>query len=523
MENIEIETGMVPRYKNGKIAIKLPILPIVLPIPFTGKIAPKPINVETAGLAEMTANQQAYNTDGKDGKFFGGAEAVEIDKQHITPRNKVNEINGKGQTETMVRTDVDTTDAFHDVRLQQQVQGSNDFWTNESSLNVTSYNVYKGSHGTKPEKLVVGVAGSSGGSDWWYNIVHFSGKSITEMERIASGFNKYKDAHIPIVLVGDSKGGEDAAQLAVVSMKQGIPIDHLFLTNPKGTRINDDGYALLTKLADEGKITKEIVYPEILSTFGLEGGPDIPYSHVMYTVPTKLQDSYLTENHTISNYAEDVYQGFGSRYKFQCNTEPEMLGGFFGIKPFGYRYHVTSVTDNTGKTISVAEYYFEEKRLILQVVKEKLSKEIEEILKLLEENLKAKFISTIDQNKIALEEKHERHIRNALGFSDVLAFKNFKKHQFGASEDISYLEILGKYNKEMQQHVETESPKYRAVILNEISGELDSYQKNLEEQLSLLKQEIVKVESLIDSLIISQARYKESQEEIQLVIDKKVM
>lgn len=485
---------------------------------------------KTAGNTEMTANQQAYSR---------GVEAIEINNSHITPRNKVDEINGKGQTETMVRTDVDPNSKFRVPEVQNQ--------DGKISLNVTSYNVYQGGLDIdkKPTKVVVGVAGSDSTSDWIQNVSPLENRSSDymvvgeeviehpykiEINRMVGGFKSYYDENIPIVITGDSKGGEDSAFLALMVEKSGIPVDHLYITNPKGIRVNNQDFQILEKMANEGKITKEIVYPEALSDYYIDGslvadGRVIPFSNVIYTVPNSAED--IKENHTIGNYAEDVYQGLNNRYKFQCSEEPKFkllkteIYSTILYQQCEYTYTVTSVTDNAGRNISVADYYFEEKTEHLQQLRLRIDSSIKVLQALETEDVEALFTSAAIKGQNALKTAHKQHILSAVGSSDIDGYKRYREVALLlVDKTMSIVTLHAMYNSELDRYVNAESIKYTNIVLENVRSEINAYKEYVRSELFRLNDELSKINAAIENISQSKESYKKSQEEIKLIIKK---
>lgn len=527
------------------------------------------------------------------------SEGVENPYTKLKDTNEISK-NGK-QSKTLIRTDVDSHQNFRTPNLQNQEGGSNEIGYKGSSLNITAYNVYEGdgSQATKPSSVVVGVAGSSGhdakpwggdknAPDWkqnyntslsrsTYNRDDLSDDALRAMKRIkttvcdySSGYptnckdveidnpdwanvqyeidmrekvrelKKYQDKNVPIILVGDSKGGEDAAYLALKSEQSGIPIDHLYLTNPKGIRLSGtehdehSDYGRLCKMAREGKITVEIVYPEVLSDgtpfyglkiktdgSGLGDGREIPGKRI-YTVPNNLD---TTRNHTISDYESDVYQGVGGNFKFQCDKQPLYILDYDKGRNY-YRYEVSRITNRSGATVSIGTYFFQEKAQQL----EKLKKAYGEILVNLEmlgkEQLFNKFKASIQSKMTALKTMHEGKIAYTTDSNDYAWDADNLKRQIPAYPEYKDNELndalsalRGEYESKLHQHVDMKSSDYDSVVSTTVSNSIIHYELEVSRTQEIVRRKIEELDSEIAVVHANEKTYEKSQMELIIIIE----
>lgn len=565
--------------------------------------------------SKMIANQQAYNTDGAkdekdnyivvDGKrvHVGGAQFVSIDedgRKELLERQKDVQ-SEKPISQTMIRTDVDSHKDYKVPELQNQARNSNEVGYTGSSLNITSYNVYKadGAQSTKPECVVVGVAGSAGQNkgvfggaenapDWKQNYdlslnrSHYNDLSTAELERRANevitrtvrphlsgvevevkemhpdrakmlyeveirqkveGLKKYRDKDVPIILSGDSKGGEDATYLALRSEQSGVSIDRLYLTNPKGIRVSGNesdetsDYGILCKMAKEGKIIKEIVYPEILRNGSprLDGGGDvpigreIPVSKTIFTVPKDIRN--LTENHTIGNYENDVFQGVEGNYKFQCDSEPEkitksitssIMGGGSREELLGYRYKITKITNRSGQTISVNDYFFDEQVELVNAVKQRIVEMLDVLEELSREDVISYFSDGVGRIRNSLESKHEDLIENATPYE---TYKNDHKSDFEGKTEMEKIDIdlqlRNQYHRDIEQQVDEQSELYKTVVTGVVGGFVNTYKENVHMRKQELMREQERLEQVVIDINSAKVAHQKSQKEIEFVIEKR--
>lgn len=505
----------------------------------------------TANEAEMRANQEAYSRA--------------KEKIYITDQGKIySDIDAIPANEAVVKQ---LEKAIPNLQASGSVTG----------IDIAAYNVYQGSNREKPDGVIVGVAGSNDLNDWRQNVVPDAEyrsrnnaktneellqdaqyaierldiaeqEGYSESEKAAikelaarnlyefeirgkvEALQKYKESGIPITLVGDSKGGEDAGYLALKSEQSGIPIDHLYLTNPKGIRINDADMKTLEKMASEGKITKEVVYPESLMSGGIlradgngyiEDGRSIPVSKTIYTVPNQV--ARMDENHTISNYENDVYQGVNGDFKFQCDQQPEEIKkGWFNEKSIGYRYKVSQITDKSGKVIRINEYFFEEQKSLIKKIQKRVEEMKQQLGELQQENVGAYFSEKALGMKLLLESQHKTIIEQYTPFSTykadhISSFEGITKEDEKTSIES---DLRTKYTKELQQHVETEGNDYPKEVLSVVSSFISQYQEIVQTRSKQLESDATYLVEVEQELNKSKVAYLQSQTEIQLEIEK---
>lgn len=538
---------------------------------------------------EMTGNQQAYNTDGaRDGNgnfiiengqrvYVGGTKFISIKDDYSKEfLNQEMDVKRNQQIlKTMIRTDVDSHEDYKSKKLQNQVQGSNAVNYFGSSLNITSYNVYDrdGSQSDRPENVIVGVAGSDGmlpfSPDWRQNFgilnrSEYSGKMVHELKP-ASVFEvsairyevevrekvdelkRYRQNGIPITVVGDSKGGEDAAYLALRFVKATQPelnrIDSqddtdyrdysavsIYLTNPKGIRVSDEEYHILEKMAQAGKIVKEIVYPEVVHNGlvptdgrGLNDGRLIPVSQTIYTVPKAIGN--LTENHTIGNYENDVFQGAEGKYKFQCDVEPEVItdaavSGVMGMgsgkRVIGYCYKVTRITDKSGKTIGVNEYFFEEQKEALKRLEKEMTHQIEQLNILEREPLLDMFTSKVREKRSRMK---KRHAELMMAANSAFDYAKYRKAS-GLDDVVLEENFMSLYAQEAEKQADSASDNYVKSVRGVVHRYIDMYlndvhhaKRQIDGDLNMLYQGYASIDQAKET-------FNTSQSEIQLIIKK---
>lgn len=501
----------------------------------------------------MKGNQQAYDFgDEKIGFSSDGESKVYAKDEKVS--SDINDL--------LIRTDVDEYNPkYRAAELQNHNTGS--------GLDITTYSVYSGfkEPNKEPSRLIVGVAGTKDSTDVVQNGVplnrsHYGkqeeyllkhwdrtnrnmehSRYELEIRQKVVALQKYRENGVPIAIVGDSKGGEDAAYLALKFVKATSPgnkdkIDYsavnLYVTNPKGIRVDDEDYAVLEKMAKAGKVTVEVVYPEILSKYGIHKIPrEIPYTSKIYTVPNALRSSI--ENHKIGGYEDKVYQGFNGKFKFQCDQEPTKIiesdytddtSGFVGVpgakasqsKHRGYRYVVTRITDRSGKSISVNNYFFEAKIEALKQLIERINQEIAGYEKLQAEPLLHYFKTCVRDKKSKLMEQHEILIK---AFTPFAAYQREKNQQM-IEMDISVGELKNEYNRVLDNHLSLESDSYSDVVSSRVQASVEQYQRGLYNEAQLLRNKVHRLQTeVMPNIRQAQEAFEQSQERLQLIIEKR--
>ncbi|MGL4662804.1 MAG: hypothetical protein ACRCV7_03850 [Culicoidibacterales bacterium] len=508
----------------------------------------------TANILEITVNQQAYGS---------GSEKIAVNNQGYVYSNQnltfEKELNANYILE----------------KNKNNLQTHN----TASGLDITSYSVYSGYKELtkKPIGVIVGVAGTDlkNSKDMEQNLNPLLNRSVynhkqtselehdvtstrevrmregdrisitstdpnvlyeLEIRQKVEALQQYRKDNIPITLVGDSKGGEDAAYLAlsfVKSTKSEHDMDYsavsVYLTNPKGIRVSDEDYRVLENMAARGNITVEVIYPEVLSKFGLDKiTREIPHSCKVYTVPNRLRSSI--DNHTIGNYEDEVYQGLGGNYKFQCDEEPTKISESslyadhalgMDIDVFvGYRYVVSRITDQSGKTMSVNDYFFEAKRKELENLCSKIELDIMQLTRLKEEPLDMYFTNKVIQRKSDLMRRHESLIRRTTPFSMYIRDK--KDLMF--SSDMMEAEMKKVYERELESHVAIESSNYMKEVRRCVERNIELYKIGIENEIRELTKRKNRIqEDLIPTIEASKRNFQQSQNDIKMVVEKRIL
>ncbi|MGL4662688.1 MAG: hypothetical protein ACRCV7_03265 [Culicoidibacterales bacterium] len=536
---------------------------------------------------EIEVNRQAYNTDGNEkGNFVSGAKAIKVGPDLTTDLiEDVTVITNTNQAQTLIRTDVDSHINYKTEILQNQERGSNSPEYRGTSLNMTSYNVYHGdgSQEEKPFQIVVGVAGSAGtqdflnlAPDWRQNFdpllnrSDYNGKSDDELEMLLNEkrrvrtkegdiieiekidhtkvmyeiemrqkmreLEKYRNDHISIMLTGDSKGSEDAAYLGLSFVKKtgDIQATELYLTNPKGIRVSDADYDVLKRMADEGKITVEIVYPEIVSEgilggafktdgTGIGGGRPIPcrLENKFYTVPKDIDDT--VRNHRVGDYEKNVYQGYDGKYKFQCHEKPKTLFGVGDGSSYvmGYEYSVSRIVKTDGTILSVKAYYFDEQKTHLLKLREHVQDEIDFLSHVERDEYEQLFLMASKKGKMKLKAKHKALIRQQTT-EEMYVEDHF--HSRGLLDELGISDVKrqlrSEFEDKLEEHVEEESESYAKIVLEQVMPEIQSFRQftyDKAKQLRLYKEQLTE---MIERLDKTARLYENSQDEVQMIMKR---
>lgn len=520
----------------------------------------------TANQEEMIVNQQSYGR---------GSEVVEInEKSDLNYIEKVGDARFNENGTTLIRSDKDNLGGF-------DLQTHNTY----SGLDITTYSVYSGfkEPGKEPNRVIVGVAGTdlSTSTDMEQNLnlalsrSSFNHLTDTDLQKLKNktrrvrtnegewieikntdanlyyeiemrqkvqALQKYRENGVPITMVGDSKGGEDAAYLALSFVKSTLKTPegtcpvyekadftavNLYLTNPKGIRVSDEDYQILEKMASQGKVTVEVVYPEILSKFLIDQiWREIPYSAKIYTVPNQLRS--IIDNHKIGEYEENVYQGFGGNYKFQCDQEPTeirelsdsadpALGMQVDVK-VGYRYVVSRITDKSGKSMSVNDYFFEEQIQKMARLRDEMRAREVEYSKIKNEPILEYFTAEVDRKKYSLKEKHKQWIRNATPFEMYYQ----ERKDLIKTQDVTRYLLERDYEALLESHVDSESVNYKGAVKNRVERYITAYQERVDNEMMRLRQKAEQIDTdVIPSIREAQSTFIKSQEQIQLIIEKR--
>lgn len=545
----------------------------------------------------VLVNNESYHTDGVggDGKTrIGGASFIEVSGSNMSIRNNLSEIEGE-ITSILVRTDQDDVhNNYKHPELQNQERGSNEAGYTGSSLNITSYNLYEGdgSGQEKPSKLYIGIAGSAGNNDllnqskasqdWRQNYdvrlnrSKYNDLSVEKLKELANevkttkinphgsdrpievhevnpehanllyeieirekveAMKKYRQDGIPIAIAGDSKGGEDAAYLGLKYVKEvkDVHAVELNLTNPKGVRVSDGDYKVLEEMAAAGKITIEIVYPEILSNglirdvgpntdgTGIGDGRPIPCrpENKFYTVPVSVANP--TNNHQIGNYEKNVYQGYDGKTKFQGNEKPKEIIQIINDKPvvLGYEYSINRIVKSDGTRISVSEYYFEEQKVHLNKILEHVNKEVLFLDNIIKEDYEGMFRESAKDNKSTLKEKHKSVIRNQTS-EDKYVDDNLGNIFFTPAEEISAkkIKLRREYESKLTDHIDSESANYTGDVVSAASESIEKFREFSHDRMMELKLYTNHVTETLDKVKQAEQKYKDSQEEVKLVIKR---
>lgn len=537
-----------------------------------------------ANRIEVEVNQQAYNTDGLGDKqvYAGGANTVSLNQNgDIKLGDTLGDVLDGTELDTLIRTDVDIHEGYQIPQLQNQEKGSNNYGYLGSSLNITAYNVYEGDGvgNTKPISVCVGVAGSQGSRDlikaspdWKQNYDIFLNRSAyngktdeqlqnklkyadkmtrvkikyeLEIREKVKALKHYREDHIPITIVGDSKGAEDAAYLGLSFVKSTMPISglqtdldyraaDLYFVNPKGVRLSTQDYEILKRIAEAGFITVEIVYPEIVSDgllkdgnisvdgSGIGDGRIIPCreDHKFYTVPTSVDKP--EGNHQVTNYDVNVYQGFDGKSKFQGNIKPESIKGYKGLinKTIGYRYTIDRISKKNGTTISVNTYFFEEQKAHLQRINTQVQLDITFLKRILEADYNQLLYEVVTKNKYALQLRHKQQIQKFTSEDEYIQ-DHIEMSTTNIADLITQKGMLRReYEYELEKHLEEESRQYAQVVIQGMKKDIEAFKQLVYDEMMRLQRYSNMLISQIDDLGRVETQYQEAHEEIKMVITK---
>lgn len=537
-----------------------------------------------ANRIEVEVNQQAYNTDGLGDKqvYAGGANTVSLNQNgDIKLGDTLGDVLDGTELDTLIRTDVDIHEGYQIPQLQNQEKGSNNYGYLGSSLNITAYNVYEGDGvgNTKPISVCVGVAGSQGSRDlikaspdWKQNYDIFLNRSAyngktdeqlqnklkyadkmtrvkikyeLEIREKVKALKHYREDHIPITIVGDSKGAEDAAYLGLSFVKSTMPISglqtdldyraaDLYFVNPKGVRLSTQDYEILKRIAEAGFITVEIVYPEIVSDgllkdgklrvdgSGVADGRVIPCrpDHKFYTVPTSVANPEV--NHQVTSYDTNVYQGFDGKSKFQGNSKPESITGYKGLtkQTVGYRYTIDRISKKNGTTISVNTYFFEEQKAHLLRMNDQVQTDILFLKQILKEDYERLFYDNVINNKYALKLKHKQLIQRFTSEEDYI-HDHIMRTKPSVVDLVAQKAMLRReYEYKLDQYIDEEAEKYHLVIIAGVKQEIEIFMQFVYDEIMRLQRYADMLMMKLDDIGRLAQVYQLAHEEIKMTITK---